>query len=149
MKLISHRGNINGPNKERENSPEYIEESIDLGYNVEVDLWYDKGKFFLGHDEPQYEIPFEWLEQWCHRLWIHCKNIYTAQILKDYNHIHYFWHQEDDITLTSFNYLWTYPGKELWADSICVMPEINKQEIPNYIYGICSDYISNYTHLKK
>ena len=37
MKLIAHRGNINGP-CERENSPEYILETINLGYDCEIDV---------------------------------------------------------------------------------------------------------------
>jgi len=144
VRLISHRGNINGPLPERENSPNYIEEAISLGYDVEVDLWFEGGSFYLGHDKPQYEIRFEWLEQWYYRLWVHCKNIHAVQYLKDFNYIHYFWHQEDDIALTSFNFLWTYPGKELWGSSICVLPELNNEEIPNNIHGICSDFIKKY-----
>ena len=38
MILISHRGNINGPNPEMENNPEYIQKALDLGYDVEVDV---------------------------------------------------------------------------------------------------------------
>jgi hypothetical protein len=41
MYLIAHRGNINGPNKEHENSPGYILNAIELGYDVEVDIWYE------------------------------------------------------------------------------------------------------------
>ena len=37
MKLISHRGNIDGPQPDRENSPNYINEAIEAGYNVEID----------------------------------------------------------------------------------------------------------------
>ena len=56
MYLISHRGNLNGIQKNRENSPSYINEAIEKGYNVEVDVRYEKNKFFLGHDFNQYEI---------------------------------------------------------------------------------------------
>ena len=38
MRFISHRGNINGIIVERENEPSYIQEAIDLGYDVEVEL---------------------------------------------------------------------------------------------------------------
>ena len=61
MKLISHRGNISGPNPERENHPEYIFEVLQAGYDVEIDVWFVDNKFMLGHDEPQYEFPFELL----------------------------------------------------------------------------------------
>ena len=59
MKLISHRGNLNGPNKERENHPDYIWEALQAGYEVEIDVWWVDGKFKLGHDEPQYDFPFQ------------------------------------------------------------------------------------------
>ena len=34
MKLIAHRGNISGPEPERENTMDYIEEAIQLGYDA-------------------------------------------------------------------------------------------------------------------
>lgn len=37
MIKIAHRGNYKGRVDERENSPDYIEETIITGYNVEVD----------------------------------------------------------------------------------------------------------------
>ena len=52
MKLIAHRGNINGINPQRENTIDYIEEAIELGYDVEIDLNLHKGGFYLGHDKP-------------------------------------------------------------------------------------------------
>ena len=41
MIYIAHRGNIRGPNPERENSPDYIDEAIQSGYYVEVDVRMD------------------------------------------------------------------------------------------------------------
>ena len=56
MFFISHRGNINGPEVNRENSIDYINSAIDKGYDVEVDVWFKKGEFYLGHDEPMYRV---------------------------------------------------------------------------------------------
>ena len=47
MILISHRGNINGPNPEMENDPRYIENTLGKGFNVEVDVWSNDSDFFL------------------------------------------------------------------------------------------------------
>ena len=44
MYFISHRGNINGIQKERENDPLYINEAINKGYDVEVDVRFEKNK---------------------------------------------------------------------------------------------------------
>ena len=39
MRLISHRGNVDGKYPQYENLPEYVDKAIDLGYDCEVDLW--------------------------------------------------------------------------------------------------------------
>ena len=39
MILISHRGNINGCNFEKENTHEYIQQAIDAGFHVEIDYF--------------------------------------------------------------------------------------------------------------
>lgn len=148
MKLIAHRGNIDGPNPIQENNPEYIDFTLEIGYDVEVDLRCENHKFYLGHDKSQYQVPMTWLVKRKDNIWIHCKDFKSLDVLSnspvDFN---YFWHQEDDFTLTSKNYIWTYPGKEYISKSIIVMPEwkipvdtiskISHQEC----FGICSDYV--------
>jgi hypothetical protein len=148
MKLIAHRGNINGPNHELENTPEYIDIAISNGFDVEIDLRNVDGDFYLGHDNPQYLVSISWLEERKDNLWIHCKDLKSLEIFsnssEDFN---YFWHQEDDFTLTSKNYIWTYPGKPYTMKSIIVMPElIDDLEYKNFkslnCFGVCSDYVS-------
>ena len=135
IKLISHRGNINGINKSRENSIEYIYEALNEGYDVEIDVWYKGGEWFLGHDGPENYVVLGFLKN--DKLWCHAKNIDALnEMLKE--EIHCFWHQEDDVTLTSKGYMWTYPGKELTMNSIAVLPE---EEIEVEVAGICSDYV--------
>ena len=48
MKLVSHRGNINGPNPEMENDPRYVENTLAKGFSVEVDVWSSGSDVFLG-----------------------------------------------------------------------------------------------------
>ena len=43
MKIISHRGNIRGPNPEKENRPSYIDCALGNGYDVEIDINTVKG----------------------------------------------------------------------------------------------------------
>ena len=115
MILIAHRGNIDGPNPERENHPEYIRETLDRHYHAEIDVWYKDSKWYLGHDLPQYEVEEDFFSE--SNLWCHAKNIEALhKMLKE--DIHCFWHQEDDVTLTSCGFIWTYPGKELTDNSI-------------------------------
>lgn len=142
MILISHRGNISGRIEDFENKPEYIEDTIRLGFDVEIDLRIHNDKFYLGHDEPQYEIYLEWLCQRNSKLWVHCKDIQSILKIQD-KPLHFFWHEEDMITLTSKNYIWAYPGKQPIKGSIAVMPEIYKDNLDHCI-GICSDFIGNY-----
>ena len=140
MKFISHRGNINGKNLELENNPAHIKEAIKKGYDVEIDVWFID-TFYLGHDKPEYKVTKSFLENT--KLWCHAKNLLALENLQKLK-TKYFWHQEDDYTLTSNGYIWTYPGKKLSKKSICVLPELKKIRIPKYISGICSDKIEIY-----
>ena len=57
--------------------------------------------------------------------------------------IHCFWHQEDDVTLTSCGFMWTYPEKTVTDTSIAVLIKKNSK-IPKKVLGICSDYVVTY-----
>lgn len=140
MILISHRGNLNGKNKERENSISYITEALSMGFDVEIDVWFVGGEFWLGHDSPQYKTDYKFLMN--EKFWCHAKNIEALMEMKKYA-IHYFWHENDEFTLTSKNYIWAYPTKENKPGTISVLPEINNQNVDG-CKGVCSDFIKNY-----
>ena len=147
MKLIAHRGNIYGSNKKRENSIDYINEALENGFDVEIDLWKIGPEWYLGHDEPQYPVKFTYIRENTRQFWCHAKNKEALYELLRYPEINCFWHQEDDYTITSKNFIWVYPGKPLLNGSICVMPE----KTTNYSLseldkcaGICSDNLTYY-----
>jgi len=147
MILIAHRGNIKETNPDRENHPDYIKAARDKDYQVEIDVWYENDKWYLGHDEPQYEVEKEYFYDPFY--WCHAKNIDALRKLSSLG-IHCFWHQTDDVALTTLGYIWTYPGKPLTLKSICVLPETvsyTSQEIEGAA-GICSDFIDNYRYTK-
>lgn len=137
MKLISHRGNLIGKNSNFENKPFYILNAIKKGFDVEVDVWFVKSNFYLGHDFPEIKIDFKFLKN--KKIWCHAKNADAIPKLAEIK-AHYFWHQEDDYTITSKGFLWVYPGKKLIKNSICVQPKKISLFSKNCI-GICSDKI--------
>jgi hypothetical protein len=142
MILIAHRGNLNGQNTKLENSPEYILNALNKGFDCEIDIRYINKKLFLGHDTPDYEIDIKFLLENSKKLWIHCKNFDAIHYLLDYKDLNIFWHQEDEYTLTSKGQIMTYPGKKINNKSIIVMPEWNNKKISKKAYGVCSDYIN-------
>ena len=134
MILIAHRGNINGKIEKFENNPNYIDSAIEQGYDVEIDVWYHQHEFWLGHDEPSYEVSLKWLTDRKDFLWIHCKDLITIDMLRDLQihnktDLHYFFHDEDDCTITSKGDLWVYPGKQPVKNSIAVMPEWHDDDV--------------------
>ena len=143
MILISHRGNTNGKLPSAENRPDYIDEAIGFGFDVEIDVWLIDGVIFLGHDEPQYGITQQWLNERVDKLWIHCKNVEALEWFNIIDGFNYFWHEEDTATLTSKLFIWAYPGKQPIKCSIAVMPEIYNDDVTQCV-GICSDVIQNY-----
>lgn len=143
MKLISHRGNINGSIESQENEPTYIDLAIGKGYDVEVDIWNKDGILWLGHDEPQFKVDIGWIQNRASKLWIHCKNVDAIILMNQQDNLNYFWHETDTIALTSLNFIWAYPGKQPIANSIAVMPELFKDDISAAL-GVCSDFVERY-----
>ena len=141
ISLIAHRGNVAGKKPDIENTPSYLDAALARGYDVEVDVWYIKDKYYLGHDAPKTETTFEYLNN--DRFWCHCKNIEALYELINTS-VHCFFHQNDDVTLTSKGLLWVFPGKVLVPGSICVMPELGYDGDISRCAGICSDLISEY-----
>ena len=63
--------------------------------------------------------------------------------------IHCFWHQEDQFTLTSNKYIWTFPNQPVCENSVIVQLEpensnsnFSRNELK--CYGICTDYPTLY-----
>lgn len=142
MRYIAHRGLFNGPDVNLENRPQQIEVAIEEGFDCEVDLWYIDNQLFLGHDFADYKITIDWLIN--KPLWIHAKNIDALHylVISPYA-LNYFWHENDQYTLTSNNKIWAYPGNQLTKNSIMVMPEWTNilEAYTTDCYGICSDSI--------
>ena len=142
MILISHRGNTNGVNLEKENSQSYIQEAIDLGYDVEIDVRYIDNKFWLGHDGPDYEVELDWLHKRKDNLWIHCKNFEALSELVDTD-LRVFYHLQEDYTIISDKHIWAHNLNKI--DENCIIPLIDKSDIlkwpPIPVYGVCSDFI--------
>jgi len=134
---ISHRGNLDGSNPQRENAPDYIREALLAGFHVEVDLFDASGAdCFLGHDKAQYKTSLSFLQD--ERIWVHCKQPAALDFLSQQENVHYFWHETDAYTLTSRGFLWTYPERPLLQNSIAVLAEPEP-----HCAGACSDYISS------
>lgn len=144
MKLISHRGNINGRNIQLENTISYIIDAINNGYDVEIDIWLIEKEWYLGHDAPDIKINFSFIEEYNTFLWLHCKNKESIEFFNNHNVIYnYFFHISDNVTLTSKNIMWVFPRNQPIKNSIAVLPELYDDDI-SQCFGICSDYVSNY-----
>jgi hypothetical protein len=151
--LIAHRGLVDGPDKDKENTLAAIISARTQGYDVEIDVWFADGSWWLGHDAPQTKIEYDWLRVIDrhdyldrHHAWVHAKSIETLFQLRKYMFAgHVFYHEEDPCVLTSSGYIWTYPGQSLTPHSICVMPEytdaiLKIKELQ--VFGYCSDWVN-------
>lgn len=145
MIYIAHRGLIAGPNPDLENRPEHILHVLSRGYSAEIDLWCYNGELFLGHDEPQYKINLDFLMLNRQKLWIHVKDVDALEFVSTGHGLNYFWHDTDKYTMTSYGYIWVYPGQKLVKRSICVQPEWDLNNDPHNFkpecMGICSKFV--------
>jgi len=142
MKLIAHRGNLYGPNPDKENHPDYITSALKAGHDVEVDVWYQNKKWYLGHDNPKYQVKYDFLAE--RKFWLHAKNGDAFHLLLEDFTLNVFWHTDEDWVLTSKRYIWTYPTKQLYPESICVMPERGWLGDLTRCHAVCTDYVTEF-----
>lgn len=144
MRFIAHRGNVDGAQPSEENKPDYIKKALALGFDVEIDVWYDAAAdaWALGHDQPDYPITFDFLLQ--DRLWIHCKNGAALRRLCTDARVNCFTHDQDEYTLTSKNHVWIYPDQQLQGpNSVAVMFTNPHALLDADIFGICADNVGD------
>lgn len=154
FRIISHRGNLDGPDSSLENRLEHIEAVLKTtSFDVEIDLRAIDDVFFLGHDDPLNSVSLNFLMEHRCRLWIHCKDLNSYGILSRYRNygsftFNFFFHEKDPYVLTSLGWLWGFPKVEV------LLTETNKRYVhvfndDNHSYdkesmrmhkNICTDY---------
>lgn len=147
-RIISHRGNLNGPNRETENTPLAIAAALLYGFDVEVDIHWHQGQLWLGHDLPQHPLPMRHVHD--SRIWFHAKDPEALLRLHSLA-TNCFSHDEDPYVLTHHGYIWFFHGPRLPARrAIAVLPETGlsrfgaqANDFKQYL-GVCTDYPHRY-----
>ena len=104
---IAHRGNYLGRDEKLENTEEYIQKALDSDYHCEIDVWFENGEYYLGHDKPEQKTSLKFISM--DKIICHAKNLETLIQLSNEKNIHYFIHDKDVATITSGGWLWVYP----------------------------------------
>ena len=145
MKLISHRGNLNGSMFPLENTPKYVDIALKK-FDCEVDIWLKDGALFMCHDNPterSQRVTIDFLLERKSKLWVHCKNLEALSFMKQYKKsLNYFFHNYDQYTLTSKGYIWA--NLEVPYNSDCILVEDGIKNISKDVLGVCSDNIEYY-----
>ena len=145
MKIISHRGNLEGSNPNLENTKHYIDSALDKGFDVEVDLWKIERNYYLGHDNPENKVELEWLDERKKNIWLHTKNFNCFESLLDINNdFIYFYYTAEPVVMVSNRVIWSHAPTEMSVYKNCVIPLLEKSQIieNNFFawYGICTDF---------
>tara|TARA_R100000234_G_C4923584_1_gene145268 strand:+ start:51 stop:479 length:429 start_codon:yes stop_codon:yes gene_type:complete len=131
MVIVSHRGNLSGPASDQ-NTPEALSRAASICY-CELDLWVKKDKLYLGHNEPSLKITSKFLQN--KNFIIHAKNLEAVNYLSKTN-LHWFWHNNDKLTITSKGMLWCFP--DIYVDNGITVVHGNDFKLDSY--GLCTDY---------
>ena len=139
---IAHRGLINGANHTIENSMTTVTEWCRQGRSSEIDIWWHREAFWIGHDEPREPVSPEFLRS--EYLWIHAKNpegFYHLQKLSNEKGwgLRIFYHTDEDYALTTTGETIILPGLPDVEGWTYMMPEMGFV-IPTIAGKICSDY---------
>lgn len=106
MRIIAHRGNIDGPCPVAENHPDYVLEAIKRGYDVEVDVRMTDSGLYLGHDEPVDLVPMDFVRN--SKIWAHAKDPVTFGILSKFPDVNCFYQESDAISVTNQGFIWCH-----------------------------------------
>jgi hypothetical protein len=136
--IISHLGNIDGRQPDRENTLPYVKEALAAGWHVCVDVWYTNGGFVLPSASGAYHLPPALLSN-C-RVWSRTYDPETIHALCTIK-AHCVIAAESPVLLTSEQFLWTLPPTPLASRAIAVFPELATPEwLEQYEpAGLCSN----------
>jgi len=155
--FYSHRGNTEGPVSARENSPKYIDEAIEKGFHVEIDLRSVNDRLLLGHDFPTYPVSLMWLRERKSSLLIHAKDLHVACGLSTLRRVEpeydftFFCHSTEPFVLMSNGLVWLHDMscayRMVEASTSYVLPLISMELVNTYpkqpnCAGVCSDFVS-------
>jgi hypothetical protein len=148
--IISHRGNLYGPQINENRSPT-IHRALELGFEVQIDLWVieveDKKTIWMGFREYQAEdeVHSDFLQTYRDRLWIHAKNEHALNQALSFDLHCFFYFENSPYTLTSEGWIWydlhAKPMQEKTSSKhvILSLPE-SEIILPEHGQGWCTDY---------
>lgn len=141
--IISHLGNIDGRRPEFENTPDYVNKALKLGWHVCVDVAFRNGGFILPTQRGFYPCPPAFFSK--QRVWSRASDAETIDALCNIN-AHCFLVSQDFMSMTSAQFIWTLPPHSLSSRSIAVYPELADPDwLDNFEpAGLCSNEPARY-----
>lgn len=153
MIVYSHRGNLDGPHPATENAPGQIDRAISAGFHVEVDLRVHAkdemrgvaNELWLGHDEAQYRVSLDWIDERRERLLLHLKDFDALKYVVEKRPVwHFICHSSDLYTITSQKDVWLH-DLALAPDERTIVPLITLEQLLGYehlrvVAGVCTDF---------
>jgi len=118
--IISHLGNINGRQEDKENTLPYVQKALKAGWHVCVDIVFHQGSFLMPFKGGFHLAPPAMLSK--QRVWCRAHDAETVDALCNIN-AHCFLNSESFMSLTSAQFIWTLPPHDLVARSIAMLPE--------------------------
>lgn len=142
LKLVSHRGNTSGQDVEFENTPEYLLRALELGYDIELDVWMRGDHIYLGHDQPErvshthalWRAPKD-------RMWVHAKDLASLETFRVWRY-NVFWNDKDAYALTSYGNVWA--NYDQAGDENTVHMLRKGEATPIGCLGVCTDWPEDY-----
>lgn len=141
--IISHLGNVNGRQPEKENTLAYIQKALKEGWHVCIDVAFRNGSFLLPNDHGFQVIPPALLSK--QRVWCRAQDADTIDALCNLT-AHCFLVSDSFMSLTSAQFIWTLPPHGLLSRSIAAFPELAE---PGWLEsaepaGLCSNEPARY-----
>ena len=89
-----------------------------------------QGDLWLGHDEPQYKVTWNWIFQRQDNLWLHLKNAAAAKTLDVFQS---FCHTDDPYCYTSKGKIWLHDLNQTFDDKTIIVVSCKRSSSPAFL----------------
>lgn len=147
MRVIAHRGNLTGPDPEKENTWAAVRKCARLDIDAEIDFWVKDNRLCMGHDENNLEqVSLYQFRELKINIYAHCKNLDALQFLGQNTpgNMIPFSHDVDDFVALRNGEIWAHPNylkniKDKTMVIAMTWGEPVKEELLGFA-GVCTDW---------
>ncbi len=151
MLIISHRGNLNGPEGSGDCDRDRVLLALRLGFDVEIDVRCHQRECWVGHDEPLYRLS-ELVVPISARIWFHAKDLESFRQVVSHGRMAFAHAVDAFVPVVNTDAIWVHPNQnenvlfqETKVDDLVLLdvagyPRLDQGKLQRFPFAVCTDW---------